>query len=53
MGLRRKPTLVMLAAAALVAVPAAVAALDGTATVRFGNPGAGTVFPPPSGHDMP
>jgi hypothetical protein len=28
-----------------------VAALDGTATVRFGNPSVGSGFPPPSGHD--
>ena len=31
---------------------AAVAALpDGSASVRFGNPGAGSPFPPPAGHD--
>ncbi|HEV8636464.1 MAG TPA: hypothetical protein VG370_19750 [Chloroflexota bacterium] len=39
--------------AAALASPSAVGATpDGTATVRFGNPEAGSPFPPPSGHDQ-
>jgi hypothetical protein len=49
--LTTRRALALLAVSATIAVPAAYAALDGTATVRFGNPSAGSSFPPPSGHD--
>ena len=52
----KRRRLALLGAAVVVlgvlAVPTAVLALpDDSATVRFGNPGAGTTFPPPDGHD--
>jgi hypothetical protein len=49
--LKRRRAVLLLAVAAALGLPAAVLALDGSATVRFGNPDAGSGFPPPSGHD--
>jgi hypothetical protein len=50
--LRRRRTLLVLGLAAMLALPAVVAALpDSSATVQFGNDEVGSPFPPPSGHD--
>jgi plastocyanin len=50
--LRRRRALVLLGLAAMLALPAVVAALpDSSATVRFGNDSVGSPFPPPDGHD--
>jgi hypothetical protein len=51
--LRRRRTLLVLGLAAMLALPAVVAALpDSSATVQFGNDEVGSPFPPPSGHDL-
>ena len=50
--LRPKRVALVLGLAAMLAIPAVVAALpDQSATVQFGHDEVGSPFPPPSGHD--
>jgi hypothetical protein len=51
MRFRRRRAVLLFAVMALVAVPVAVAALDDSATVRFGNDDVGSTFPPITDHD--
>jgi hypothetical protein len=51
MRFRRRRAALLFAVTALIAVPVAVAALDDSATVRFGNDDVGSPFAPITDHD--